>query len=152
MWLQMWNKQPYRMMWLPKVKQRCGCHKWIKQPHRVMWLPKVSRLDPGTAQVKTIVKTSNHIERYDIEWCDYQKWSKQPYRMMWLPKVKQRCGCHEWIKQPHRMMWLPKMSQLDPGTAQVKTSNHIERYDYKCETTMWLSHVKNVVCHQCYLR
>ena len=31
------------------------------------------------------------------------------------------------------MMWLPKMSRLDPGTAQVKTSNHIERYDYKCE-------------------
>ena len=53
------------------------------------------------------------------------------------------------------------MSRLDPGTAQVKTrvktSNHIERYDYKCETrtisndvvtksvaTMWLSQVNQV--------
>ena len=55
----------------------CGCQKWIKQPHQVMWLPMVSRLEPGTAQVKTSIHTVG---------CGYQKWSKQPHRVMWLPK------------------------------------------------------------------
>ena len=133
-------------MWLPKVFRKTITTSLDvvtkdknKQPHRVMWLPKVSWLEPKEMHssnqdnmeqcVSNALNVTSAPERLQcfawyilIQRPHRGMNNKQPHREIWLQMRN---------KQPYRMMWLPKVKQ-------ATISNDVIT---KSETTMWLSQV-----------
>ena len=124
-------------MWLPKVFRKTITTSLDvvtkdknKQPHRVMWLPKVSWLEPKEMHSSN----QDNMEQCVSNALNVTSAPERLQCFAWYILI-QRPHRDMNNKQPHRVMWLPKMSRLEPGTGQAKTSNPIEWYDYKCETS-----------------
>ena len=122
-------------MWLPKVFRKTITTSLDvvtkdknKQPHRVMWLPKVSWLEPKEMHSSN----QDNMEQCVSNALNVTSAPERLQCFAWYILI-QRPHRDMNNKQPHRVMWLPKVSRLEQGTAQIKTSNHMVWCGYqKC--------------------